>query len=207
VAVDDNWQSSVKGLYAVGEAAGTFGMYRPGGSALNSAQVGSMRAAQHIAGKGKMGAEVTALAFNAVRAAEAPEGVCYAALLKENRHRMSLYAAYERDPVQMQCLYDDLKGQWMDYQKNGAGIKQGGLPGFYKYIDLLVTQMNVLSAMLLAAEVFGGRGGAMVTGAQVSTVRNRMVTTLGGPAVSKVEDVRPLQLPDDWFEKVWNRAD
>jgi len=49
IAVDVNWESSIKGLYAAGEAAGTFGVYRPGGSALNSAQVGSMRAAEHIA--------------------------------------------------------------------------------------------------------------------------------------------------------------
>lgn len=47
--VDVNWQTSVTGLYAVGEAAGTFGAYRPGGTALNSAQVGSLRAAEHIA--------------------------------------------------------------------------------------------------------------------------------------------------------------
>ena len=51
VAVDKNWESSVSGLFAAGEAAGTFGVYRPGGSALNSSQVGSMRAAEHIARK------------------------------------------------------------------------------------------------------------------------------------------------------------
>lgn len=37
--VDINWQTSVKSLFAVGETAGTFGIYRPGGSALNSTQV------------------------------------------------------------------------------------------------------------------------------------------------------------------------
>jgi len=51
VAVDEHWQSTVKGLYAAGEAAGTFGVYRPGGSALNSTQVGSLRAAEHISKK------------------------------------------------------------------------------------------------------------------------------------------------------------
>ena len=39
VLVDENWQSEIKGLYSAGEAAGTFGEYRPGGSALNSTQV------------------------------------------------------------------------------------------------------------------------------------------------------------------------
>ena len=29
IAVDENWQSGVRGLYAAGEAAGTFGARRP----------------------------------------------------------------------------------------------------------------------------------------------------------------------------------
>src|SRR5699024_9667658 len=49
LAVDLDWQTTVKGLYAAGEVAGTFGIARPGGSALNSTQVGSQRAAEHIA--------------------------------------------------------------------------------------------------------------------------------------------------------------
>ena len=47
--VDCWWQSNLKGFFPVGEAAGTLGVYRPGGTALNSTQVGSLRAAQYIA--------------------------------------------------------------------------------------------------------------------------------------------------------------
>ncbi len=42
------WESNVRHLFPVGEVNGTFGVYRPGGTALNSAQVGSMRAVQYI---------------------------------------------------------------------------------------------------------------------------------------------------------------
>ena len=42
------WESNLKHFFPVGEANGTFGVYRPGGSALNSTQVGSYRAAQFI---------------------------------------------------------------------------------------------------------------------------------------------------------------
>lgn len=48
VRIDANWQTSVRGLYAAGEAAGSLGIFRPGGTALNSSQTGSMRAAEHI---------------------------------------------------------------------------------------------------------------------------------------------------------------
>lgn len=42
------WESNLKHLFPVGEVNGSHGVYRPGGSALNSGQVGSLRAAQYI---------------------------------------------------------------------------------------------------------------------------------------------------------------
>jgi succinate dehydrogenase / fumarate reductase flavoprotein subunit len=49
LSVDLWWRTGVEGLFAAGEAAGTHGVKRPGGSALNAGQVGSLRAAQYIA--------------------------------------------------------------------------------------------------------------------------------------------------------------
>ncbi|MBQ0124811.1 MAG: hypothetical protein KBS59_00620, partial [Clostridiales bacterium] len=50
LAVDKNYESTtLRNFYPVGECAGVFGVRRPGGSALNSTQVSSMRAAEHIA--------------------------------------------------------------------------------------------------------------------------------------------------------------
>ncbi|MCD6303572.1 MAG: FAD-binding protein [Planctomycetes bacterium] len=48
-AVDKWWRSSVRGVFVVGEMAGTHGVKRPGGAALNAGQVGAMRAAEYIA--------------------------------------------------------------------------------------------------------------------------------------------------------------
>jgi succinate dehydrogenase/fumarate reductase flavoprotein subunit len=42
------WESNLKNFFPVGEVNGSHGVYRPGGSALNSGQVGSTRAAQYI---------------------------------------------------------------------------------------------------------------------------------------------------------------
>ncbi len=47
--VDHWWQSNLAGFFPVGEAAGAHGVYRPGGAALNSGQVGATRAASYIA--------------------------------------------------------------------------------------------------------------------------------------------------------------
>lgn len=42
------WESNIRHFFPVGEVNGSHGIYRPGGSALNSGQVGSTRAAQFI---------------------------------------------------------------------------------------------------------------------------------------------------------------
>ncbi len=69
IAIDTDWQTSIAGLYCAGEAAGTFGICRPGGTALNSTQVGSSRAAQHIAGKAEQTREAAAPAAQGIFAA------------------------------------------------------------------------------------------------------------------------------------------
>ncbi len=46
---DENYMTTIGGLYSTGECAGVFGVSRPGGTALNSTQVSSMKAAEHIA--------------------------------------------------------------------------------------------------------------------------------------------------------------
>lgn len=43
------WESNIAHFFPVGEVNGSHGIYRPGGSALNSGQVGSIRASQYIA--------------------------------------------------------------------------------------------------------------------------------------------------------------
>lgn len=50
----DTWgRSSLAGCYAVGEAAGTHGVTRPGGAALNAGQVFGTRVAEHIGASGR----------------------------------------------------------------------------------------------------------------------------------------------------------
>ncbi len=51
-AVDKWWQSSVKGTFVIGEMAGTHGVKRPGGSALNAGQTGGLRASEYIVNTG-----------------------------------------------------------------------------------------------------------------------------------------------------------
>jgi len=47
-AVDKWWQSNMPGTFVIGEMAGTHGVKRPGGSALNAGQTGGLRVAEYI---------------------------------------------------------------------------------------------------------------------------------------------------------------
>ena len=49
LCVDAHCRTNITGLYAIGEAAATFGIYRPGGTALNATQTDAMRAVADIA--------------------------------------------------------------------------------------------------------------------------------------------------------------
>ncbi|WBL32869.1 FAD-binding protein [Sinirhodobacter sp. HNIBRBA609] len=49
IAVDIWGRTNIHGIYAIGEAAGTHGITRPGGAALNAGQVFGTRVAEHIA--------------------------------------------------------------------------------------------------------------------------------------------------------------
>lgn len=49
IAVDIWGRSNITGVYAIGEAAGTHGVTRPGGAALNAGQVFGTRVAEHVA--------------------------------------------------------------------------------------------------------------------------------------------------------------
>ncbi|MBN1788253.1 MAG: FAD-binding protein [Sedimentisphaerales bacterium] len=48
-AINRWWESNIKHTFVIGEMAGSHGIKRPGGSALNAGQVGASRAAEYIA--------------------------------------------------------------------------------------------------------------------------------------------------------------
>jgi len=198
VAVDTNWESSVKGLYAVGEAAGTFGVYRPGGSALNSTQVGSMRAAEHVAHKQRgIGKAVIADIPDIPLSSKSN----VAEKLLYTRRAMSDCASFLRNPQKMKNLLNIFASMLESSDLSVAA--QSELPAFYKFCDTLTTQTAVLSAMILSAEVFGSRGSGLVEGLESGGNKNSVVITEGFS--SRIEPVRPIPEGGGWFETVWNQ--
>ena len=174
VAVDAWWQSSVKGLFAVGECAGTHGISRPGGSALNAGQVGSLRAAQYISrypsplvSEGEFNEIISE--YVKPSSAEEREAVFAA------RRRMSDVAGAVRDPEKIR----DALSLTLEAIKTATDTE---------LINVLITQGAVLASM---AEP--------VTDASKvqEVIRN------GNGYEVTVRDVRPIPESDDFFENVW----
>ena len=203
VAVDTNWESTVDGLYAAGEAAGTFGVYRPGGSALNSAQVGSMRAAQHISLKPTGPEKTISTEIKEVNISPT-DGIDIADILEKTRKAMSADAAFMRDTDKMSKLLNEINSTKEELCNSTVFKSPAGLTLYYSCLDTLTTQAFMLSSMLYAADAFGSRGSCLVSGKnpENSGVQDTVVIT--DSAGSHAEKVRPKPDGGGWFETVWN---
>lgn len=225
LSVDAWWQSNVKGLFPAGECAGTFGVYRPGGTALNSTQVGSLRAAQYIARRGA--AEVDWAAFyHAAERALTDFLLLKEALRKENpakrapmdlrqeyQKSMDRCAAFVRKPKEMEQQLQAVRGHLKNLGEETAVRNHTELLAAFQNRDILLTQLTYLSAMLFYVDSGGGSRGSYLVEREDPSGEN-------APGVGYVEEsrlnaeqltvencfrpVRPLPQDAAWFENVYN---
>ena len=181
LAVDASWQTSVPGLYACGEAAGTFGRYRPGGTALNSTQVGSMRAAEHIVRRSRRQPSGSAQA----ELPQLPAGDAAKVMLLLQSD-MTRHAAFQRNREGITAMLADIDRRMADTVPADAADPQLILR--IRLRDMMLTQRQVLSAMLASLED--------------DTDQGVLITRDG---VSRRREARPLPERDLWFERVWQK--
>lgn len=225
-AVDVNWQTDIPGLYVVGEAAGTFGVYRPGGSALNSTQVGSLRAAEHIryAGRKETASDEAVVAAITVAKAYLEDGStcpCAADLLKQAQSMnwdMSCCGAHIRDVKPLADLKVKAEGILEKMAACAASVPVELLGAWLKARDMLVTQIAMADSMILAGTEIGSRGGAAFSKmplefASTADLRkifkgrneafdNKLLYYKKGEPC-RFEDARPMPESKDWFETAW----
>lgn len=198
VAVDFHWQTSIRGLYAAGEAAGTFGVYRPGGSALNSTQVGSLRAAEHIASLADDGEIPTAnFTMPTVRCGESN----IAQIRTELQNEMSRTAGFERNIPEMQALFDKVAFLCQNFNSIVTVGHRKELTDLAMLYDMLLTQRAVLSAMICSAKEIGSHGSAFIRGdGRAVSCEPRHTRTVTRFGQSKILPVSPMPDPELWFE-------
>lgn len=171
VAVNANWESRVRGLYVVGEAAGTHGITRPGGSALNAGQVGALRAAEAISASNRRDdseqfAEIAqARADRAIALSrEANSPIDLVGRLMTARKKMSACAGAIRNTLEMSRYLADIKSAiWLI--KNIKYLPSvDEIYSCYILQDTLTVQAAVLAAMIdFAKKNSFSRGSALYT--------------------------------------------
>lgn len=161
------WEADVPHFFAIGEANGSHGVYRPGGSALNSGQCGSLRAAQYIAARyqdappatdtfaGSVQGQVTAKAAqleNLLQTGGDHAGLeAYRAALQE---RMTAYGAHIRALDKVSLALAEARQQLAAWDACGVS-DPADLPYALKNRDAIITEVAYLAAM----EAYLQRGG------------------------------------------------
>lgn len=231
IGIDCWWQTDVKGLFAVGEAVASHGVYRPGGTALNAGQVGSTRAAQYIAARcqGNAPACFDTEAAAALAEMGALADACRAdtgnvrALWQHAAEEMSRCGAAIRDPAQIRAYGKQVEAQLAGFAKTVKAGSRTELAMVYRLRDMLLSQHAYLTAMAdYTAHGGQSRGSALYTDltggvkpfAQLPDTFTFALDETEAPLIQELwfEDgtcktdwraPRPIPEDDDFFENVW----
>ena len=231
IGIDCWWQTNVKGLFAVGEAAASHGVYRPGGTALNAGQVGSTRAAQYIAARcqGDAPAGFDTEAAAALTEMAALADACRAdtgnvrALWQHAAEEMSRCGAAIRDPAQIRVYGKQVEAQLADFAQTVKAGSRTELAMVYRLRDMLLSQRAYLTAMTdYTAHGGKSRGSALYTDltggikpfAQLPDTFTFALDETETPLIQELwfEDgtcrtswraPRPIPEDDYFFENVW----
>lgn len=222
VRVNKHWQTSVQGLYACGEVAGTFGVFRPGGTALNSTQVGSMRAAQDIAYRAH---NLPSAHFDKILQAALQDceklltetrgnTVTLFAARKQYQTLMSKHFAFLRNVEDMQKGILEIQRQNENFTQQNVWKNPAHIAMLFKNKDVLTMQEVFAVGMLETAKRFGSRGSSFVyekdflsrdpvPEKKLGRKRVLVLQKTDGRICVRQESVRPLPKRELWFEKAW----
>ena len=198
VYTDNNFESDIKGLYVIGEAAGTFGLSRPGGSALNDTQVSGLVCARHIASKtDSLFDEAILGSFkNDKINLTVDTDITYAHFKK----KMSTVASFKRDYEGCVKLLGEINDTLISYPK-----KHASLYDYYRDKDMLISMKALLEAIISECPETGSRGGAVFIKSGKIQEENLYyrdyltVTAKGESEYVKVSPVPFVQKPFEYY--------
>lgn len=154
------WESNISHFFPVGEVNGSFGVYRPGGSALNSTQTGSLRAAQYITQKyrqeplsledfmrlaQRQAENKLVLAQRLVASEAVPHNLTEK--IKALRQRMTSSGAHVRNLANVETAISECYRELKAFPDTIGLRSPLELPDAFRYYDMLITQMLYLSAI------------------------------------------------------------
>lgn len=210
ISVDKNYETSVHGLYAVGEAAGVFGVYRPGGTALNSTQVSSLCAAEAIS---KIKIRKTdnreflikeAQNFIGKIKIQKTKSRSILKIQNEIQAEMSVFAGFLRDEEKIAALQKKVKRYNKDFFTNIGAVSENQLYALFKLRDMLITAETFLNALSVWCKDAVYRGGAVSNGKKTTDKYDNLILITKNKKVFW-ENPRKIPKSETWFETVYNQ--
>ena len=210
ISVDKNYETSVHGLYAVGEAAGVFGVYRPGGTALNSTQVSSLCAAEAIS---KIKIRKTdnreflikeAQDFIGKIKIQKTKSKSILKIQNEIQAEMSVFAGFLRDEEKIAALQKKVKRYNKDFFLNIGAVSENQLYALFKLRDMLITAETFLNALSVWCKDAVYRGGAVSNGKKTTDKYDNLILITKNKKVFW-ENPRKIPKSETWFETVYNQ--
>jgi succinate dehydrogenase/fumarate reductase flavoprotein subunit len=234
LAANHWWESvNLRHLFPVGEVNGSHGMYRPGGSALNSGQVGGFRAAEFI---GRRYADRTLDRRSLARAAKVAAqdawqwsekcrtGRPWREERAELQRRMTRAGAHIRSPKEIESAVAEARAQWHRLESEGCVATGPALREAWNTRQLCFAHLVYLEAIRFAVESgAGSRGSSVILDSNGTRAHQRLgpewsfappnpdfrgqvLETAASPD-GTVQSVwvprRPLPKTDAWFETAW----
>lgn len=228
IAVDMWWQTNIPGFFAAGECAGTHGIARPGGAALNSGQAGSLRAAQYIcAHPRRQGAFDSAFVLAYRRHSKMLQNILSEsdnidALIAGAQKEMSASAGAIRIPSLLDAAAESVKDALADIEKTVRINSPARLYKFYKLYDILLTQRAVIACysdfsktknVTRGSALYNAKDGSLRAGLdEIFRFRQENGETKdfiqetvleNGRFICSWRKVRPIPENDGFFENVW----
>ncbi len=199
VYTDNNCETHINGLYVIGEAAGTFGLSRPGGTALNDTQVSGLLCARHIKEKEK---NIEDISFklpekykNLKETFVTDSSVDYSYI----KTRMSNCAAFLRKKEECEILLDEINTLLENYP-----TKHRSLSDYFYDKDMLTSAKSLLETIIGEMPLTGSRGGAVFmeddkVKEENLSYRQYLTITSGGKI--SFEKTKPVPEVNEPFEK------
>ncbi len=209
------WESNIRGLYPIGEVNGAHGITRPGGAALNSGQVGGIRATMKITAGCRLQVAGNGLADTGhqlvVPGHQSPAtgslsrvsqlltgngNLDFRDALAELQQRMSDFGGPVRDRKKVPEQISKAWVLWDRMNNDLKAVEATDLPAAIRALDLCLTHAVYLEAILEYLDKSDNE----------EFVKNNILE-IGLDKQLKLQKewvpVRPIPKEDLWFEEVW----
>ena len=233
ISTDADWQTDIKGLFAVGEVCGSHGVTRPGGTALNAGQVGAVRAADYIAHLAEEAKITDEMKADSITQAKTCIELCHQCcgteklsdIWKRASARMSQYAGMIRNESDLKKGLLDTEKELENLTLNAKKPVSGEFSLFYHLRDMLISQMVYQYAMIDYIRHGGqSRGSALYTDDTGTMPEGELpeiftckldrglhgnevqeIILKNGHCSSKWREVRAIPESDNFFENQWRK--